>query len=108
MTYTLALVVPLGKGDRPLPDGRGSDWLPGGWCVRWAGDSLGADAEVPRGYTDLHRAKDGRMGQDVAFLAQKDETVPLDGLDVMDGEVLRRAAYDAGGQFDAPGFDQLG
>jgi len=44
----------------------------------------------------------------VAFFAQKDEAIGLDGLDVMDGEVLRRAADDAGGELDAAGFHQPG
>ena len=124
-------MVPLGKGDRPLryrrgsdwerrrvgplPDGRGSDWLHGGWHarpkggrVRSANDRFGADAEVARGDADLHRAKDGPVGQDVAFFAQDDEAIRLDGFDVMDGEVSGRAAHNARGQVDAAGFDELG
>ncbi len=56
----------------------------------------------------LHRAKDRLVGQKVTSLAQKHKAVRLDRLDVMDAEVFRRAAYDAGGQVDAAGFDEPG
>ncbi len=63
---------------------------------------------MTRGDADLDRAKDGHVGQDVAFLAQEDEPVGLEGLDVVDRQVLLGTADQTGRKVDSPLFDELG
>lgn len=69
-------------------------------------DRFGTDAEMTRGDTDLHRAKNRGVGQDVALLAQKDKAIRLHGLHVVDRQVLLGAADQTGGQVHFAPFDK--
>jgi hypothetical protein len=67
---------------------------------------VGENTEVAFGDADLDRSKYRLVDQQVARFTQENEAIGANGRDVMDGQVLRRAAGDARRDLDAAGPDQ--
>ncbi len=68
---------------------------------------FGADAELTVREGDQHISIKRLVGADVAWLTEKDESIALHGLDVVNRQVFPRSANKARSLGDLPGIDEF-